>query len=366
MATVLQLLQALNRADLPPLPDPAKPAPIPYAPVGNLGPLSNDTTAAFGALNPEPVPPAILPPLAPDMNFVNSYAGTPPTPPTFQQPTTLEKIAAVLSGIGLGPEYGAQLREERQRPVREYQAAQERYQARRTQGVELAERRAEREADRANRAASAQYEREYKTWLKKMDIRQDQADLKTKQAFDLLKVREQERIADEKQERQVRAQQERDARTIAGRLGTGPGAAPAKIAEELGNYYAKLTDKLSPAAENWRNAQARRAEVLAGRGAGGGTGGGVSKQTAKLVEEFNNARQNLITATARGDAKGQKDLRMRLSQLVKRLAGRPGVEAGYGAGQWPYVKVNGQLSTGEPGQQPTAPQNQQADPLGIR
>jgi len=364
MASILELLLALNRGDLPGLPKPAPSAPIPYAPVPNLGPLSEDTSAAFAAQNPEPLPPRIAEPAAPDMNFVNQYAGAAPTAPA---PLSRgQRIANALMGFGAGVQgRGGEFLDQLREPQREYQRQLERYQGRRTQGVELADRRAEREAAQANKLAEAQYERDYNLWLKKQGIRKDEADTRSRQAFELLKIREQERIADERQATRDKAQQERDARLIArdfGKVGAKP-----EIAHQLGRYYSGLTDKISPEAAQFESAQARLTEVRLRRAAsGGGTGGGISAQTAKLVEEFNNARQNLVTATARGDAKGQKDLRLRLSQLVKRLAGRPGVEAGYGAGQWPYVKINGVLSTGEQGQQQAAPQAQAADPLGIR
>jgi len=357
MASILELLLALNRGDLPGLPKPAPSAPVPYAPVPNLGPLSDDTNAAFAAQNPEPLPPRLAEPAAPDMNFVNQYAGAAPVAPVERNVGTLEKIAAILGGVGAGIqgrglEFAQGLREQREAPMRRYERERERYEGRRTQGIELADRRAEREAAQANKLAEAQYERDYNLWLKKQGIRQNEADTRSRQAFELLKIREQERIADERQATRDKAQQERDARLIArdfGKVGAKP-----EIAHQLGRYYSGLTDKISPEAAQFESAQARLTEVRLRRAQNGGTGGGISAQTAKLVEEFNNARQNLVTATARGDAKGQKDLRLRLSQLVKRLAGRPGVEAGYGAGQWPYVKVNGVLSTGEQGQQQAA------------
>ena len=170
MATILDLLAALNRGDLPPLPDPAKPVPIPYAPVPNLGPLSDDTTAAFAALNPEPALPRLTQPAAPDADFINSYAGTPPIAPA---PLSRgQRIANALAGFGAGFQgNGAQFLAQLQEPRRIYEAQRERYEGRRTQGIEIAERRAEREADRSNRLAEAQYEREYQAWEKKTGVR---------------------------------------------------------------------------------------------------------------------------------------------------------------------------------------------------
>ncbi len=180
MATALEILLArLANERNAPLPAPAAPM--------NLGPLSNDTSLAFGAQNPEPVPPAFTPPAAPDMNFVNQYAGQAPTRPVLDDPSTLDKIAAVLGGIAGGPGYALALKEERQRPIREYEAQRGQYEERRTRGLELAERRSEREQERASRAAEAQYERDLKTWLKKHDVREGAAAQQAAQAFQLLR-----------------------------------------------------------------------------------------------------------------------------------------------------------------------------------
>jgi hypothetical protein len=311
-------------------------------------------------------------PQAPDMNFVNQYAGQAPVAPTFQKPSMLEKIGAILSGIGGGPEYAMQLREERQRPQRRYEAEKRDYEDRRTRGIEIEERRAEREADRANRAAEMQYEREYKTWLKKLDIRQDEADTRTKQAFDVYKLDRQAKLEESREAERERRTQEADAKARTGRFFTL--TKDMAVSTELGRHYAGLSGApLSAAAARWDarlqdvgEAQTGRALRVGGRG---GSGGGVDKQTAKLIAEFNTAREALINATARGDSKGQKETRTRLDQLVRQLTGKPGVEVGYGGNQWPYLKVNGVLQ-GAPQQQaqPTAqatPQ-QQKDPLGIR
>lgn len=373
MPTALDILLARTRGDLPPVPGPATSAPIPLAPTTGIGPLSEDTTAAFAALNPEPVPPAMAPAPPIDTNFINTYAGAAPVAPTIQDPSTLARIGTILSAVsaglqGQGPQFVANLRAEREAPIRRYEQQLQAYNERRQRGLELATRQQEREQDRAQSLADRQYDTEFKKWLQKTGVRNAEAAVRLEQAFNLERDARKAAADLREQERKDKAQQQRDARTFAARLGTGPGAAPAELAEELGKYYANLTDSLSPAASKWLNAQARRADILARRA---GTGG-ISSQTAKLVEEFNTVRQNLITATARGDAKGQKDLRLRLTQLVKRLAGKPGVEAGYGAGQWPYIKVNGVLQGAQEQQQPTggipstiaAPQT--ADPLGIR
>lgn len=366
---IIQLLMALNRGGLPPLPAPApsedimvRPGAttaIPYAPVPGLGPLSEDTTAAFGALNPEPVPPRFTEPAAPDMNFVSQQTGAPPVAPA---PLSRgQRIANALIGFGAGLQgRGGEFLEQLREPQREYQRQVERYEGRRTQAIEAAERRAEREADRANRAAELQYNRDYNLYLKKLGIRKDEADEQTQRAFEIYKLDRHEKAEAEKERQRERRAQESDARVRTGRFFTLSN--DMTLSTELGRHYAGLSDKpLSAAAAKLDAKLQGVGEARMGRamrvGVGGRTGGGVDKQTAKLIEEFNNARNNLITAIASGQTgEAQKQIRRKLDSLVRRLTGRPGVETGYGGkDKWPYVKVNGILQGVDEGQ-PTAQQ----------
>src|SRR5262249_47683084 len=151
MPSFIDTLLALNGANLPPVPDAAKPMPVPYAPV-NLGPLSNDTTLAQTAQNPEPVPPRFFQPAAPDMNLVNQYQSflpPPPTPPA--QPTALQRIANALIGFGAGVQgNGPQFLNYLQQPQQQYQAQVNAYNNAKAElglrGLDAAERKAEREA----------------------------------------------------------------------------------------------------------------------------------------------------------------------------------------------------------------------------
>src|SRR5499426_4575881 len=193
----LEQLLALLGDGTPGLPKPAPSAPIPLAPVNNIGPLRDDTALAFAAQNPEPVPPRFVQPAAPDADFVNQEVGPEPTAPA---PLSRgQRIANAIAGFGAGVQgNGAQFLAQLQEPQREYQRQLERYQGRRTEALDRAERRAEREAAQANRIAEAQYERDYNTWLKKQGIRQAEADTRSKQAFDLLKIDRQAAEAERK------------------------------------------------------------------------------------------------------------------------------------------------------------------------
>lgn len=269
MPTILDLLMALNRGDLPPLPGPAPSAPIPYAPT-NLGPLSDETTAAFAAQNPEPVPPRFIQPAAPDANFVNQYSGAAPTPPA--PPSRAQRIMNAIAGFGAGVQgQGAQFLSQLQEPQREYQRQVERYEGRRAQGLEAAERRAEREAAQANRAAELQYDRDFKAWMKKNDVRDDAAATQAKYAFDLLRDAKRFDAERQEQDRRERAAKAKQRNDIYAKL-ISQDFAPTRHAEEIADNIV-FGKPLSAAAEKWRSVKARKLEAqLANIGGGGGTG----------------------------------------------------------------------------------------------
>lgn len=270
MATsFLDALLRLNAGNLPPLPDPAKPVGLPL----NVAPPPVTT------MPPGPAP--ALPPTAPapplDMNFVNQFAGAAPVAPTLQDPTTLDKLAAILGGIAGGPGFGLALREERDRPIREYQAQLERFQGRRAQGLEIATERQQREQERTQRRAEQQAEREFQQFIRRANFTDEQAILQARQAFDLQKLREQERIQDERDAAKARAETEKQRRSIENDLASKDGAPPS-IAKEISEWRVGLRAELSTAAQKWQGLQARKAEAqlarLARIGAGGGIGGG--------------------------------------------------------------------------------------------
>lgn len=264
MPTALDILLARTRGDLPPVPGPAPSAPIPLAPVTGIGPLSDDTTAAFAALNPEPVPPAMAtaPPL--DTNFINSYSGAAPVAPTLQEPSFLDKLSTALLGFGAGfqgrgPQYIESVREERNRPIREYQRQLEQYNERRTRGTEIATRQQEREQDRAQQAAQNQYEREFQIWLKKTGARDEQTKERARRTFELEK--EARRTAAEERERIAKeiAAKEKQRGDIATKLITQD-FAPQKVANEIADAIV-FGKPLSVATEKWRSVRARKMEA---------------------------------------------------------------------------------------------------------
>ena len=287
MPSFIDILQALNGGNLPPLPDPAKPMglfPAPAPPI-TIGPPQG---------MPDAAPMAPTQPL--DMNFVNQYAGQAPVAPVASTPTTLDKVAAILGGIAYGPQYAQMLQEQRQAPLREYQRQSEQYQNRKAQGLELATRKQERQQEQAQRQAEANQEREFKVWLQKTGVTDEVAIQQMRQAFEIQKIREQQRAADAKLQEQQRAQQERDARLIArdyGRLTDNP-----KIALELGRYYAGLTDNLSPQAAKFESVQNRLNEARAlrmARLAAGGGGGGAQTEKMAILEDGTQVPASKVT-----------------------------------------------------------------------
>lgn len=344
MPSFIETLLALNGGNLPPIPDPAKPMPLGVAAPPLAGPL-------LGA-PPESAPTAPLPAL--DTNFVNQYAGAAPVRPTISQPTFLDKLSTALLGASAGlqgraPQYIESVREERQRPIREYEAALERFNNRRTQGLEIATRRQEREQDAATRRAERNTEFEREQFLQRSKFKSEEARQLAAQAFDLEKIRERERIFDEKQREQQRAQQERDARLIArdfGKVGAKP-----EIALQLGRYYSGLIDEISPEAAKFESAQARLADIRARKAAtgGSGTGGGSSSAVENTLAEFETLKQMAIQGVKAAGGTPQDEIeavRRATAGVVRKMARQPKLfEVGIGEFGYPYAQQRKGAST---------------------
>lgn len=355
------------------------PSPLAPVPAGPLTPPGGPLLPPPG-LPPEPAPVAPMPAL--DQTLLEQLTGPRPVAPAPQVDPLLLKIARALQGFGAGvqgqgPQFLAGLREERERPMREFKVATEQFESRRRRATEIAEEKRQGEQRDIQRRADIQSDREFKIWAQRAKITDEDARAQARQAWELQKLREQERIVDEK----AAAQEAKQLKLKAADLASKYRLAGAKeFSNELAERDLGLRDKVSSGADRWLSSHVQLEQARLNKiAAGGGTGtGGVDKQTTRLVEEFNQARQNLIAAYARGDAKGQEQFRMRLDQLARQLTGKPGIEVGYGEGQWPYLKVNGVLQGAQgaaPAQQqaatpaPTAAvaaQGQQKDPLGIR
>lgn len=337
MATILDLLMALNRDELPPVPAPASPVPLAPAPTGNV---------------PEYGGPSMVtePPQAPlDTRLIQqmlALRGPAPTPPAPR--SKAERIFNALAGFGAGfqgngPQFLQQLRE----PQQQYQRQLQRYNnlgtELGTQGLTIAQRQQEQKTRRAQEVSDREFEAEVRRETRRLNLT-DQREIEMfRDTLATRRAREKAERDEAAAERKRREQQEDDARTLAGRLGTGAGAAPPALAKELGRYYANLTDNLSPAAAKWVNAQAEKAQILARKAA---TVGGRTSKDAKLVDEFENLKRQLYPARERGDTTAENGIMRRIEAIGSMLQAK-GFEVGYGEN--PYQKPP------QAGQQQAAP-----------
>jgi len=278
MPNILETLLALNGGNLPPLPAPAAPLPLMPAPAPpiSVGP-------AFGAspelMASDVAPGAPAPPL--DMNFVNNYAGPAPVAPVQRQPSKLELLGAILSGIGSGPEYGAYLREQRQQPQREYQRQQEQYQQRRSQGLELATRSQERQQDRLTRQAEIKADRDFEIYKQSVAGNDKLAQQQLEQAHEMAKFQMQQRMLADKQAEEEKAAKAKQRNQIYADLVKNPTFAPTKVANEIADNIV-FGKPMSPATEKWRSIQVDKAQAQIDKLSRPTTGGGVGKPMAKL------------------------------------------------------------------------------------
>src|SRR5262245_33294360 len=348
MPTQLELLLA----QLGGLPPPAPSKPIPYAPVG-----APTFPTALGTLPPDIAPTA--PPGPQDTGFINRYAGPAPTAP---QPLSRgQRIANALQGFsaglqGRGGEYLAQLQE----PQREYQRQLERYQGRRTEAIQLDERRREREQDAATRRAESQSEREFQQYIRSRGVSDSQAIEQLRFAHELQRDAIKLNAERVEQERRDKIAQQRDSRQIEERYFTA--TKNRALSKELGQYWAGVKESLSPAAAALDRKLQGIGDVRMNRAVGIGGGGGQNTKAEKARLAFESAKQGVIDAVARGDQTGERQLRKRMTSAFNFLSRFPGVFVqGYAAsGMWPYVYYrNGQT----PGQ--TAQPAQNDDPLGV-
>ena len=185
--TLLALLQGQAPSPL---------APVPLAPMGGIGALSFDTTAAQGALQPQPVPPALPGPV--DAEAIRSQfagmAGPEPVAPTVEPTSMIIRIARALQGFGAGvqgqgPQFLAGLREEAEAPQREFRARKERFDARKQdlavageQAVLTAE---DRRAQRTQNLLDKQADRDFEESIKRSGFKSQDAIAQMRAAFDL-------------------------------------------------------------------------------------------------------------------------------------------------------------------------------------
>lgn len=175
---------------------PSPVAPVPLAPTGGIGPLQMDTTAALAALQPAPVPAPLPGPV--DADAIRSrfagMAGPEPVAPTVEPTSMIIRIARALQGFGAGvqgqgPQFLEGLRQERERPQREFRAQKERFDTRKQelqfageQAVLSAE---DRRAQRTQQLLDKQADRDFEESIKRAGLKSAEAIAQMRAAFDL-------------------------------------------------------------------------------------------------------------------------------------------------------------------------------------
>ena len=363
MATTLEmLLAALNNPTLPNLPAPAKPVALTTAGQQNgpeYGGPSQVTEPPQAPINP---------------NIAAQYLAL--QGPAPQAPAPLgrgQRIANALMGFGAGMEgRGGEFLRQLQEPQRRYEGQVADYNANRQRlgvmGFEAAQRDVEARTRRAQELADREFQQEFARETRRLNLYDDESKMRLQQAFQLERDARQARLQEAHQLAIEQRQREDDARSIAGRLGTGPGAAPPLIAKELGRFYANITQEVSPAAAKWVNAQARRAELLA-RGPLGG-GAATRRETLDLQRRTNQAATGIaaMEKLARAAMESPEEKRAPILNQMRSMAGTLQaqfpelLEVGEHNG-WPFARLR--LRGSRPQGQPQAQQQPQQDPLGV-
>lgn len=360
MATILDLLMALNRGDLPPVPGPAEPiglpAGLPNVPLAPA-PQASISTGPTGPL-PEPAPVAPTEPL--DLNLMRQIMALAPPEPTKPAPLSRgQRIANALIGFGAGVQgYGPQFLQQLQEPQREYQRRLQTYQNERGRfgltALEAAQSKQERAQAERQRRADIQAQRDFEIQLDKMKFSDEQARDQARQAFQLELEARKEREAQEKQQRALEAATEKQRVAIENELRTKDGA-PSNIAREISEYTVGKRVTLSPAAEKWRGDQAKYTEAKALRLARIAAGG--NKQAppmADIVDEAGNVIGQLPYNKVRLDRYTNEPLGFPAGSKV-RTQGQPTAQAPQSLPSSPYFNMGG---TTEPLSQGMQPQTQ--------
>jgi hypothetical protein len=344
------------------------PSPLAPVPAGPLTPPGGPLLSPPGPA-PEPAPIAPLP--ARDEALIEQLTGPRPVAPAVEPTALIVQIARALQGFGAGvqgqgPQFLAQLQEQRERPQREFRAATEAFESRRRRAVEIAEDKRQREQAEIQRRADEQSRRDFDLYVQRSGITDKMALQQMEQGFELERDARRAEAERRETERRERIQQERDAKQIENQyFGLSKNRA---LSKELGLYWSGLKDSLSPAAAALDKRMQGIGDVTMRRRAGLGDGGGrgASNAAMKAYDDFNSALQAVIAASQRGDVRAERQHRARLDRVFGALSRFPGqIEAGIGTGGWPYAKLrNAPAPTATQGQQPQA--QPQSDPLGIR
>lgn len=262
---ILTLLQGRQPSPLAPVPT------MPMTPPGGVFQMP---------LGPPPEPAPVAPPPALDQSLIEQLTGPRPVAPVAQPVSLLQKVALALQGFGAGtqgqgPQFLANLQEQRERPQREFRAATEQYEANRRRAIGIAEEKRQGEQADIQRRADIQSGRQFQLYEGELrDRRQEARDLRLQAKQ--LEIEDRRAKAEQAElDRKDKAAKEKQRNDIAADLIKNPNLAPQKVANEIADaiVYGK---PMSPATEKWRSIQLERAQAQIDRLARIGKGGGES------------------------------------------------------------------------------------------
>ena len=276
MATILDLLMALNRDELPPVPAPAQPVPMAPAPTGNVPEYGGPSQVTE-------------PPQAPlDTRIIQQMLALRGQAPTAPAPLSRgQRIANALMGFGAGLEgRGGQFLQQLQEPQRRYEAQQQAYNNLGTElgirGLETAQRKQEKETQRAQQVSDREFAAEVDREARRLKLT-DQRELALFQdALLARRQREDDERAAKLAEQKDRAAKETQRNSIYQKL-ISENFAPAKVASELADNIVH-GKPMSASTEKWRSVKEQKLTTQLARLNGVGGGGAASRRETQDLQ----------------------------------------------------------------------------------
>jgi len=276
MATILDLLMALNRDELPPVPAPASPVPMAPAPTGNVPEYGGPSQVTE-------------PPQAPlDTRIIQQMLALRGQAPTAPAPLSRgQRIANALMGFGAGLEgRGGQFLQQLQEPQRRYEAQQQAYNNLGTElgirGLETAQRKQEKETQRAQQVSDREFAAEVDREARRLKLT-DQRELALFQdALLARRQREDDERAAKLAEQKDRAAKETQRNSIYQKL-ISENFAPAKVASELADNIVH-GKPMSASTEKWRSVKEQKLTTQLARLNGVGGGGAASRRETQDLQ----------------------------------------------------------------------------------
>jgi len=323
----------------------------------NEAQIAPDTLPAPSILSsPRLEPPPMAPSMPIDQNIVNRYLamiGPAPNAPTPQPVGKLERIATALQAFsagvqGQGPQFLAAIREQRERPQREFEEARARYDQQKLQlglrGMEAAQSAEEKRQARQQAEADRQFELDVKERARQLGLQDEKEIALFRDALTEKRERERRQAESEAAEVEAQAKMERDIRAQADRLFDDFKGAGGGISRAQAIRFAKYEVLGEPLTAQDQKAYSRTVAP---------TKQGVAGDSAKnKLARFEVLKGQLGAARARGDVETERNILRNLDALAAKMPSY--IETGYDpSGMWPYAKVRG--TNPQPPQQSAPP-----------